>query len=144
MSNAYSTENAAWRKRLADLVHRLTESDFAKTTGPAGWTIGGTLVHLAFWDVRALRLLEKWKKDSVGPSAADVDLLNEAMRPFFNALPPREVVRLTLDAASAVDAAIDGLDPAFLSRIETEGKPVRLNRGTHRGHHLAQIEKAAG
>jgi hypothetical protein len=144
MSNAYSAGNAASRKRLEDLVHRLTESDCAKTTGPAGWTVGGTLAHLAFWDVRALRLLEKWKHVAIGPSAADVDILNEAMRPFLNALSPREVRRLTLDSAAAVDAAIDSLDPSFLSRIETEGTPVRLNRGTHREHHLAQVEKVTG
>jgi hypothetical protein len=42
----------------------------------------------------------------------------------------------------AIDAVIAALDPAFLSRIETEGKPLRLNRAGHREHHLQQVEKA--
>jgi hypothetical protein len=144
MSNAYSMENAAWRKRLTDVVNRLTERDFARTTGAAGWTVGGVLGHLAFWDTRALCLLEKWKKDGIGPSAVDTDLFNEAMRPLLNALAPREAARLALESALAVDAAIDGLDATFLARVEAEGKPVRLNRGAHREHHLAQIEKVLG
>jgi predicted nuclease of predicted toxin-antitoxin system len=45
-------------------------------------------------------------------------------------------------AAIAIDAAIDTLDSDFLARIETEGKPFRLNRASHREHHLEQIEKA--
>jgi hypothetical protein len=141
MSNAYSTTNAEWRQRLAAVIERLGEADFGKTVGAAGWTIGGILGHLAFWDVRALRLLERWRKGPVGPSATDVDLINEAMRPFLNALSPGDVARLTLESARAVDAAIEDLDAAFLARVEAEGKPVRLNRGTHREHHLAQIEK---
>ena len=53
-----------------------------------------------------------------------------------------EMKRRVVDAAVAVDATIDALDPKFLSWIETEGKLFRLNRAGHREHHLEQIEKA--
>jgi uncharacterized damage-inducible protein DinB len=142
MSNAYSAQNAAWRERLVALTKRLSEKDMAKPAGGAGWTVTGLLGHMAFYDQRALALLSKWKKDGISPSALDVDIVNDAARPLFNAVAPRMMKRLVVEAAEAIDAAIDALDPQFLSRIESEGKPVRLNRAAHREHHLDQIEKA--
>jgi hypothetical protein len=97
---------------------------------------------MAFYDIRAVALLARWKKDGISPSPNDVDIVNDATRPLFNAVPPGEMKRIVIEAAAAIDAAIDGLDPAFLAKIETEGKPVRLNRAAHREHHLEQIEKA--
>jgi hypothetical protein len=97
---------------------------------------------MTFYDQRALVLLARWKKDGIAPSPLDVDVVNDASRPLFNAVAPREMKRLVVAAAEAIDAAIDALDPQYLSRIETEGKPVRLNRAAHREHHLGQIEKA--
>jgi hypothetical protein len=87
-------------------------------------------------------LLERWKKAGIVPSPLDIDIVNDAARPLLNAVAPGEMKRLVVDAAMAVDAAIDALEPDFLSRIETEGKPFRLNRAGHREHHLEQIEKA--
>jgi hypothetical protein len=97
---------------------------------------------MTFYDQRALVLLARWKKDGIAPSPLDVDVVNDASRPLFNAVAPQEMKRLVVEAAEAIDAAIDALDPQYLSRIETEGKPVRLNRAAHREHHLGQIEKA--
>ncbi|MGA2974358.1 MAG: DinB family protein [Spirochaetia bacterium] len=141
MSNAYTAMNAAWREKLSALVDHLSDADMARAAGGRGWTVGGLLGHLAFWDQRALLLLDKWKKEGIAASPMDIDVVNESMQPFLNAISPREVRWLVKEASIAVDAAIDALDPAFLARIEAEGKPVRLNRGTHREHHMAQIEK---
>ncbi len=142
MSNAYSAQNKAWRERLAATVTRLTDADLAAPAGGPGWTVNGLLAHLAFYDLRAVRLIELWKTSSVGPSPLDIDISNDAMKPLFNAIAHHEIRRLVMDAAEAIDAAIDALDPDFLVRIEAEGKPVRLNRAAHREHHLAQIEAA--
>ena len=79
-------------------------------------------------------------KDGISP--LDADIVNDAARPLFNAVAPGEMKRLVVDAAVAVDAAIDALNPELLSQIETEGKPFRLNRAGHRKHHFEQIEKA--
>lgn len=142
MSNGYSEQNAAWRGKLVALARRLSEKDMGMPAGGTGWTVTGLLGHIAFYDQRALALLSKWKKDGISPSPLDVDIVNDALRPFLNAIAPREMKRLAVEAAEAIDAAIDALDPELLSRIETEGKPVRLNRAAHREHHLALIEKA--
>jgi uncharacterized damage-inducible protein DinB len=142
MGNGYSEQNAAWREKLVALARRLSEKDMGRPAGGAGWTVTGLLGHMAFYDQRALTLLEKWKRDGISPSALDVDIVNDALRPFLNAVAPREMKRLAVEAAEAIDAAIDSLEPGLLSRIETEGKPVRLNRAVHREHHVAQIENA--
>jgi hypothetical protein len=142
MSNAYSAENAAWREKLISLAGRLSDKDCGRPAGGPGWTVGGLLGHLAFYDIRAAVLLARWKKDGISPSPNDVDIVNDATRPLLNAVPPAEMKRIAVEAAAAIDAAIDALDPAFLAKIESDGKPVRLNRAAHREHHMEQIQKA--
>ena len=123
-------------------VGRVSAQDLGMPAGGPGWTVGGLLGHLAFYDLRAAAILARWKKDGISPSLIDIDIVNDAARPFFNAVAPDIVKLLAIEAAEAIDTAIDALDPAFLSRIESEGKPFRLNRAGHREHHLQQIEKA--
>jgi hypothetical protein len=142
MSNAYSAQNAAWREKLIAITARLSDKDLGRSAGGPGWTVGGLLGHLAFYDIRASVLLDRWKKDGISPSPNDVDIVNDATKPFLNAVAPSEMKRLVVQAATAIDAAIEALDPGFLAKIEADGKPVRLNRAAHREHHLEQIEKA--
>jgi hypothetical protein len=49
---------------------------------------------------------------------------------------------MAVETAAAIDEEINTLSPEMLANVEREGKPVRLNRGLHRIHHLAQVEKA--
>lgn len=142
MTNQYSQPNSAERAHLDKVIARLSPSDLSRPAGGAGWTIGGLLAHLAFWDNRALILLAKWKKEGIGPSLIDTDLFNESMRPLCNAVPADVIAKMAVETAAAIDREIDSLSPDFLARVEREGTPVRLNRGLHRSHHLAQVEKA--
>jgi hypothetical protein len=142
MSNAYSRQNAAWRERLTAVAGRLSPAGMKRPAGGPGWTVTGLLGHLAFYDQRALTLVAKWKKDGISPSPLDIDVVNEAARPMFNAMAPDEAKKLVVETAAAIDAVIDAMDPQLLARIEADGKPVKLNRAAHREHHLAQIEKA--
>src|SRR3972149_3651004 len=88
---AYVAENTATRERLKALVARLSDDDLRRPL-EEGWTVGATLAHIAFWDQRALRLLEKWERQGVSPSPlpADVDAINDAMRALCLAIPPRQ------------------------------------------------------
>jgi hypothetical protein len=144
MGNPYSLPNTAGRGHLARVIARLTPADFARPAGGPGWTVGGLLCHLAFYDNRASVLLAKWKKESVAPSPNDVDVMNESMRPMFNLIPADAVARLVTETAGAIDREIDSLSPDLLARVEKDGTAVKLNRGLHRAHHLGQIEKALG
>jgi hypothetical protein len=142
MSNQYTQPNAAERAHLEKVITRLSLSDYGRAAGGPGWTIGGLLAHLTFWDNRARVLLAKWKKDGIGPSLIDTDLFNESMRPLCNAVPAAVIAKMAVETAAAIDQEVDSLSPDFLAKVEREGTPVRLNRGLHRAHHLAQVEKA--
>ncbi len=140
MSSAYSQRNKAELEHLRKVVDRLTDEQMARPAGGDGWTVGALLGHIAFWDQRAVVLMERWKAGGVGTPAGDVDVLNDAVKPFLLALPPRDAARLALETAQAIDREIDSLDATMLAGIEANGQP-RLDRASHRAHHLEQIEK---
>ena len=62
----FHATNAQTCERLRALVARLGDADLQRPVGH-GWTVAATLVHLAFWDLRAVALIERFGKDSVGP-----------------------------------------------------------------------------
>jgi len=142
MSNRYAAANTEWRERLLGLLNRLSDADMARVMDGPGWTVGVALCHMAFWDHRARVLLKKWKSHGITDSPNDIDVVNDSMIPFFKAIPPAEIRRLVREEAEGIDSEIDGLSPDFLARVESDGKPMRLDRGKHREHHLTQIERS--
>ena len=142
MSNSYAARNKSELAHLRRVVESLSDKQMARPAGGSGWTVGGILGHLAFWDQRAIVLLRRWKAGGVGTSAIDIDAVNDAMRPILNALPSKTLIRLSIDSAEGIDKEINSLDDSMLAKVETDGKPVRLDRAAHRIHHLEQIEKA--
>ncbi len=141
MNNPYVQANAVERDHLISLVNRLTDDELSHPL-TAGWTVAGVLAHLAFWDLRALALLKKWKQNGVGPSPIDPDIVNEAMREHCIAIPPQMAAQLAISSASAIDDAIEQLDVLMLTEVETNGSTVHLSRASHRREHLGQIEQA--
>ena len=143
LDQAYLSENAAELEHLESLVEKLTDEELAHPL-EADWTVSAVLVHLAFWDQRALVLLDKWEKEGIGPSPIDTDVVNEVTRPLCLAVPPRTAAELAVACAQQIDAAIERLSPEMAADVESIGKTVRLNRAHHRRDHLSQIEKALG
>ena len=136
-------EMRKWREKLRALTSRLSEEELRLQAGD-GWTVAAALAHLAFYDYRALGLIRYWKKNGVGPSPLDSNIVNDAMKLVFVAIPGKEAVRLALEAAEAVDAEIEKLPEELRPGIDVlvkEGK-FRLNRGLHREAHIEQIERA--
>jgi hypothetical protein len=134
------------RAGLEVLIRRVRQLDDAQLAHPmaAGWTVAAVLCHLAFWDLRALDLIQAWEAKGAGPSAMDTDIINEAMRELLLAIPPRAAVELAVDSAARVERAIAGLSPARVADIESHGGAVRLNRSLHWRGHLDEIEQALG
>ena len=139
----YIAINAAELENLRRAAARWSEPDLRHPLS-AGWTVSAVLAHLAFWDLRALNLIDLWERDGVKPSPVDVDVVNEATRPICLALEPTAAVKLALESAAAIDARIAGLSPEFLAQIESAGKPVKLDRAHHRRVHLDEIEQTLG
>jgi DinB superfamily len=142
----YVTENNAERARLQALVKTLSDADLGRAM-PAGWTVAGILAHLAFWDQRALVLLESWETQGAPPPAndeADVDWINDAAKPLFLALPPRRAAEVALAVAEAVDRKVETLADDLVRRNAAAGNPVNLVRATHRREHLDEIQQVLG
>lgn len=145
---AYVEENAVSRERLRALLASLSDDDLARPMS-AGWTVAGVLGHLAFWDQRAVVLLEEWKRrglDAVPRTldGADVDWINDAAKPMLLAVPPRRAADLCLAIAEAVDREVAALPDDFVARSEAAGSPVSLRRAPHRAVHLDEIEQVLG
>jgi len=143
LDQPYIAQNAAGREQLKALVNRLSDQQLGHPL-EAGWTVSAVLAHLAFWDQRALLLIEKWQKEGVGPSSMDTDIVNEATRRLCLAIPPRTAADIALSAAAAIDQAIERLSPEMLKEIETTATTVRLDRAHHRREHIEEIKTALG
>ena len=143
MERAYIEENARERERLKKLVDRITDKELKLVIYKEGWTVAVMLGHLAFWDGRRLALIRYWRQKGVAPSnieGVDMHTVNDALVPFFLALPPRKLAALAVSAAEAVDKELENLPAEMLPAIEALGDRNALNRGIHRKMHLDEIE----
>jgi len=148
MAPSYITENNEQRARLRALVERLSDGDLARPLD-AGWTVGAVLAHLAFWDQRALILIERWEKEGARTpppsiSEKDVDWINDSAKALCLALPPRAAARLAVATAEAVDRRVEALSSELVAANTAAGSPLNLLRAEHRREHLDEIEHAFG
>ena len=139
--------NAAERAQLAALVERLGERELGLPLG-GGWTVAVALAHLAFWDRRALLVLDRWERGERPQSEWSSDdvindaVINGALLAEWQALPPPEAVRLAIEAAHAVDARVARLDAGTREAIVAGGESWLVRRALHRREHLDQIDRA--
>lgn len=144
---SFIAENDAERDRLRALVARLSDADLQRPM-PAGWTVASVLAHIGFWDARTIAVMAKWAR-GVAPSTADyepedVDWLNDATKPFFLALAPRDATKLALQYAEEADAQIAALSDDLLTQARAVGPPFDLSRANHRREHLDDIDRVLG
>lgn len=141
---SYVQENDRERDRMRALVERLTDDEL-RTPVNEHWTVAGVLGHVAFWDARALYLVDKLERDV--PFIPDdvehdnVDWINDAARPLIHAIEPRAAAQLAVRIASEIDMRVAAMDPA---RVWPNDETSMLNafRSQHRGEHLDEIEAA--
>jgi uncharacterized damage-inducible protein DinB len=147
MDRAYIKDNDAQRERLRNCVAKASDAELARPM-PAGWTVAAVLGHLAFWDQRALILLERCQRDATatpGPlTEIDVHWINDASKPFLLAVAPRRAADLAVAAAEAVDRAVSALPDEFIARNAASPQPIILRRAEHRQEHLDEIEHVLG
>jgi hypothetical protein len=128
--------------RLRELLAQLSDEQLALPL-EGGWSVGSTLAHLAFWDQRAVFLLERWEQQGVGPSEMDVDIVNRACLPQWLALAPRVAADLTLKTAEAIDKKIEAVSQEIFDWCATNRDcPINIERARHRAEHIEQIREA--
>lgn len=136
-------ENSASLQELRAFGAECSEADLQHPLA-AGWTPAAVLAHIAFWDLRATALLAKWRQERIGPAPLDTDIINEATRVPFLAIPPQRALEVALSAGAAVNQAIVALSPTQVAEIQEEGTTLHLNRAEHRRMHIADIREQLG
>jgi hypothetical protein len=138
---SFERKNAEERARWKTLVGRLSDAELQRPVGH-GWTVAATLAHLAFWDLRAVTLLDKFEQHGVSPSPVDVDVVNDTVRALAESIPPRAAARLALEAAETVDRRIEALPDGMIEAMGAAGNPFNLSRHLHRAEHREEVERA--
>jgi DinB family protein len=141
----YVAENRRELDRMRSIVEGLSDEDLRRPVN-ASWTVAAVLGHIAFWDGRALALIEKLSRGvSFTPSddePEDVDWINDASRPLIHAIPAGDAAQLALRIAEETDGRIASLSPELAAQawpLNPES-PLNLSRADHRGEHLDEVE----
>lgn len=152
---SFVEKNAASRRRLTDLVGRLTPADLALATAPSdegGWTVAQTLGHLAFWD-RSMETRWRMALETAGPDGRLEPVgvpqgMTEAINRPLAYLLEAWTGQLGVDVGAQAVAAAESLD-SLLSEVAdrmTPGlqtmRPSTVNRWIHRDGHLDAVEAA--
>ncbi|MFA6958517.1 MAG: maleylpyruvate isomerase N-terminal domain-containing protein [Thermoanaerobaculia bacterium] len=141
VSPEFAESNRRETARLEALVARLDARDLALRL-PNGWTIAVALSHVAFWDRQRLCLMRAWAAGTDCTGAYAGDVFNDALQPLLEMLPPDRAMALAVRAAREVDALLLELPDAVIAAALARPDKPNLDRGSHRGHHLDQIEAA--
>src|SRR5262245_3262710 len=141
VSSAFAESNWSQTEHLRQLVGRL-DAAMLGVRLPNGWTVAGVLAHIAFWDRQRLGLVRRWAAGDFCSGAYDGDLFNAALQPLLELIPPERSAAAALQAAEEVDALLlEVSDEAVAAALARPDAP-NLDRGSHRGYHLDQIEQA--
>jgi len=141
MDRTFQAKNARECERMKALVGRLGEAELRRPLSH-GWTVADALVHLAFWDLRAVILMDRFEKSGVAPSPADADVVNDSVRALGQSIPPRAAAALAIDAAARAARRLETLPDRILEGLAAAGDPFAPARHNHWAEHLDEIERA--
>jgi hypothetical protein len=142
MTAEHDTRNRASRERLAAVAKRLGDREVRLDDG---WTAGGLLAHLAFWDRFGATRIEKYLRDRHPMEFGSdplTEYINAAGLPLWTAMPVAAAGDLAVRAATSIDRLIEGLPKEDLDAIRAMNRPRVLDRSPHRVEHLGAIERA--
>jgi len=154
---SFIERNAESRRRLADLIGRLTPADMARRTEPddeGSWNVAQVLGHLAFWD-RSTEMRWRMAKEAAATGAAFApvgipvhvaDAINAPLAMFLGEWGEQigvDIGAQALAAAESVDALLVDLAERLPAGLVAEN-PRLVNRWMHRESHLAAVEAAVG
>jgi len=140
MDRSFIEQNRASTERIRGLVSRLSDKELQHPVGEH-WTVAVALVHLAFWDRRAIYVLDKTQHDGK-LFAPEIDILvNDISLPLWASIPPHEAARLAIDTAQALDKRLEEFPPKLLEEIYNHNKRLVI-RALHRNEHLDEVDEA--
>jgi hypothetical protein len=141
VSSAFAESNRAQTERLRRVVGRL-DAEMLGVRLPNGWSVAGALAHIAFWDRQRLCLMRRWAAGDLCSGAYDGGLFNAALQPLLELIPPERAAAAAVQAAEEVDALLLEIPDEVVAAALARPDAPNLDRGSHRGYHLDQIEQA--
>src|SRR5262245_9883212 len=141
VSSALAASNRSQTERLRRIVRRLDAAMLAVRL-PNGWTVAGALAHIAFWDRQRLCLMRRWAAGDFCSGAYDGELFNEALQPLLELIPPERAAAAAVQVAEEVDALLLNVSDEVVQAALARPDAPNLDRGSHRGYHLDQVEQA--
>ena len=140
----YVAENRRELERMRTIADGLSDKQLRLPVN-AYWTVSAVFGHIAFWDARILALADKFERGEPFTESdhepEDVDWINDATRPLIHAVPPAELVGLSLRIAEQTDERVAELPPDRMWPQDPES-PIYCVRAAHRGEHLDDVEAA--
>ncbi len=131
--------NTASTQRMR-AVGQLSDAELRTPVGQH-WTVAIVLAHLAFWDRRALYVLDKTEQEGKLFIPEIGIFVNDLNLPFWQALPVREAVRIGLENAEACDRRLEAYPEHLLEAIYTYNRRWVI-RALHRNEHLDEADAA--
>ena len=86
--------------------------------------------------------MRRWAAGEVCTGDYAGDVFNDAMLPLFELIPPALAAASAVEAAEEVDAMLLELSDDVINAALARPDKPNLDRGSHRAHHLDQIEEA--
>lgn len=143
VSSAFAESNRSQTERLRWLIRGLDAARLAVRL-PNGWTVAGTLAHLALWDRQRLCLMRRWAAGDIrsGEGKYDGDVFNDAAQPLLEMIPPERAAAAALEAAEEIDAFLLEVSDELVEEALAHPDAPNLDRGSHREHHLDRVDQA--
>jgi len=136
----YKEQNRTSRERIRTLTDPLTDAELQTKVGEH-WTVSVALIHIAWWDRRALHILDISEKEGkVVIPQIDV-IVNDLSLTLWAAVPAREAIRITIESAEALDKRLEEYSPALLDELYNVNKRFVI-RALHRNEHLDEVDAA--
>ena len=88
--------------------------------------------------------MRRWSAGNWCPGGYDGELFNETMRPLLELIPGELAAGAAVHAAEEVDAFLLEVADDVVAKALARPNAPNLDRGSHRGFHLDQIERALG
>jgi hypothetical protein len=140
MDRSFIQLNRAASDRLRKLASRLSDPELLKPVG-SDWTVAVTLAHLAFWDRRALHVLDLTERNGK-LTVPNIDVsLNDFATPLWSAIPPRDAARLAVESAESLNERLETFPAALLEEIYHHNRRLVV-RALHRNEHLDDVDAA--
>lgn len=138
----YAERNRASSRRIRELVDSLTDAEMQTPVGEH-WTVAIALVHIAFWDRRAMYVLDMTERDGK-LSVTDIDVaVNDLSLPLWAAVPPAAAGAIAIETTETMDRRLETY-PRHLLEAIYDFNPRWVVRGLHRNEHLDEIDAALG